>query len=338
MSKYRWLTDAAIPEVNKLMYLTSVRPRPMVAALIFLYLSALSVQVLASTPSIEVIRKEILILDRAKRAVKQQLPPLTYGNTPAAQASQYIQYIDSRITALCSQAMYTSGATAIADLPCPPPTNLLPGYERPAAGSHQDRIRAMDRRLLESLGDFDDMLAAERRKVRADSPEAAGSAPGEPGTSKSTSGAHTAGKGQGGERRAPGIRIGTSEGRQGRGHGHDGPYADASSGAWQERGPGQIGEAQGHDRTAQQAQGNMPAGTGREAQDRQQGPHAAKGQAGTVPGVGTESASDTGSHDSIHEDDDIVARQLREAAEKETDPELKKKLWEEYRRYKESRR
>ena len=34
------------------------------------------------------------------------------------------------------------------------------------------------------------------------------------------------------------------------------------------------------------------------------------------------------------EDDDIVARQLREAAEKETDPELKKKLWEEYWKYK----
>ncbi len=33
-------------------------------------------------------------------------------------------------------------------------------------------------------------------------------------------------------------------------------------------------------------------------------------------------------------DDDVVARQLREAAEKETDPELKRKLWEEYRRYK----
>jgi hypothetical protein len=37
-------------------------------------------------------------------------------------------------------------------------------------------------------------------------------------------------------------------------------------------------------------------------------------------------------------DDDIVARQLREAAEKETDPELKKKLWEEYRKYKEGTR
>jgi len=33
-------------------------------------------------------------------------------------------------------------------------------------------------------------------------------------------------------------------------------------------------------------------------------------------------------------DDDVVARQLREAAEKETDPVLKEKLWEEYRRYK----
>jgi hypothetical protein len=32
--------------------------------------------------------------------------------------------------------------------------------------------------------------------------------------------------------------------------------------------------------------------------------------------------------------DDVVARQLREAAERETDPELKKKLWDEYRKYK----
>ncbi len=37
-------------------------------------------------------------------------------------------------------------------------------------------------------------------------------------------------------------------------------------------------------------------------------------------------------------DDDIVARQLREAAEKESDPELKRKLWDEYRRYKQSYR
>ncbi len=35
------------------------------------------------------------------------------------------------------------------------------------------------------------------------------------------------------------------------------------------------------------------------------------------------------------DDDDVVARQLREAAESESDPVLREKLWEEYRRYKE---
>lgn len=43
-----------------------------------------------------------------------------------------------------------------------------------------------------------------------------------------------------------------------------------------------------------------------------------------------EKAGDGGS------DDDIVARQLREAAEKETDPVLKEKLWAEYNKYKAS--
>ena len=37
-------------------------------------------------------------------------------------------------------------------------------------------------------------------------------------------------------------------------------------------------------------------------------------------------------------DDDVVARQLREAAETETDPLLKKQLWEEYKKYKKSTR
>ena len=35
-------------------------------------------------------------------------------------------------------------------------------------------------------------------------------------------------------------------------------------------------------------------------------------------------------------DDDVVARQLREAAMKEKDPAIREKLWEEYREYKKS--
>ena len=47
--------------------------------------------------------------------------------------------------------------------------------------------------------------------------------------------------------------------------------------------------------------------------------------------------SETDQRRKDYADDDIVARQLREAAEKETDPELKAKLWKEYEEYKKSK-
>ena len=42
----------------------------------------------------------------------------------------------------------------------------------------------------------------------------------------------------------------------------------------------------------------------------------------------------SGNKDLSQSDDDIVAKQLREAAEQETDPEVKARLWEEYENYK----
>jgi hypothetical protein len=80
---------------------------------------------------------------------------------------------------------------------------------------------------------------------------------------------------------------------------------------------------------------------------------AEKGSAGTQKAVqketgegGTETAAEGASRQGSEgpsgkpkgysggKDDDIVARQLREAAENETDPELKAKLWKEYEEYK----
>ena len=67
-------------------------------------------------------------------------------------------------------------------------------------------------------------------------------------------------------------------------------------------------------------------------------PEAAAGR----PGGGLSGSADqaerpptAGRPDLEEGDDDIVARQLREAAEQETDPEVKERLWEEYRKYKE---
>lgn len=76
----------------------------------------------------------------------------------------------------------------------------------------------------------------------------------------------------------------------------------------------------------------------------EKGSHTKKGE--VDEGVATSGKSSNGGQDSPREqatrydkeDDDIVARQLREAAENETDPELKEKLWKEYEEYKENTR
>lgn len=83
------------------------------------------------------------------------------------------------------------------------------------------------------------------------------------------------------------------------------------------------------------------------------GSDSADGSLGTVTGAGGDNSHGEGAGRGVQRqggsqgappdipdgsDDDVVARQLREAAEKETDPELKKKLWEEYRKYKQGTR
>ncbi len=57
-------------------------------------------------------------------------------------------------------------------------------------------------------------------------------------------------------------------------------------------------------------------------------------------GAGKQTVTGGGQPENIPDgsDDDVVARQLRKAAEQETDPQLKKKLWEEYRKYKQGTR
>ena len=86
--------------------------------------------------------------------------------------------------------------------------------------------------------------------------------------------------------------------------------------------------------------GEDGSGTGREG--GQGGDVAAgSGTQGGGGGVGGGAKGGSGSRDVPADipdgrDDDIVARQLREAAMKEMDPELRERLWEEYRKYKQS--
>jgi hypothetical protein len=289
----------------------------------------------ASSPSIDTLRREIVILDRARRNVAAHLEK-DHGTRYSSKISgQYRQYLDSRIAELCSQALSIDGLSAIAGLPCPPPHSMLPGYQVPAAESSEQRLRAIDQQLLESLGNFDELLAAEQQKVMAKRPEAAGSAPGEPGAQNKRSG----------------DRSGSAGGGSG---GMQGSSSDSRPGSQQGQGGYEQGGMQGNDSAGQQegeyqgktARSGMPGmhgepgSMGKENGQRGEG-QAQRGSTGRQPGTvagGGPGVTDKEGGPSIYADDDIVARQLREAAEKETDPELKKKLWEEYRRYKEANR
>ena len=62
-------------------------------------------------------------------------------------------------------------------------------------------------------------------------------------------------------------------------------------------------------------------------------PGASGDVAGNEGESGTAGQAGQGSSRPPREDEDVVARQLREAAEQETDPVLREKLWKEYEAY-----
>jgi len=103
--------------------------------------------------------------------------------------------------------------------------------------------------------------------------------------------------------------------------------SSAGGGAGQRSGgPGAEAGARGGGRTADNTTGDSRDAGGLEGGD---------GSAGGVEGAAAQNdrvPPDVGDG----RDDDVVARQLREAAIEEEDPELREKLWDEYREYKKS--
>ena len=90
----------------------------------------------------------------------------------------------------------------------------------------------------------------------------------------------------------------------------------------------------GDDPEAQTPAGGDSGSSGEETGDEESGaqPGAPVGADSTGTGSGGAIPPDVGDGS----DDDIIARQLREAAMNEEDPELREKLWQEYRDYKDS--
>jgi hypothetical protein len=110
--------------------------------------------------------------------------------------------------------------------------------------------------------------------------------------------------------------------------GRSGSSGQSSGGGAGQRGrPGAEAGARGGDRTADNTTGGSPDAGGLEG---------GEGSGGGVQGEATQGDPRVPKDVGDGSDDDVVARQLREAAMKEDDPELREKLWDEYREYKKS--
>jgi len=128
-----------------------------------------------------------------------------------------------------------------------------------------------------------------------------------------------------------------SQERAARGSG-SGPAGGAVEG--EESGDGQSGEGD----EGEGMPGEGPEGAGGDAGGRGESAGGRSGEQGGGGGVGGGGPLGGAGPNTVPadipdgRDDDIVARQLREAAMKETDPELRERLWEEYRQYKQGTR
>jgi hypothetical protein len=256
------------------------------------------------------IRSSILALDSARKTALQELEGQALPGNEESDYRDFIIFLNTRIINYCTELAEQQGPAALEDLPCPAGGMMTGSAENPpppseeifyttASGeatdqTQEEKTTGLEGDFLSALGEFDEMLLKEEEKVAARVP------------SQRESGSSS--------------QAGTSGG--------SGTAGDAGSGQENRSGEEGTGDESGDDAVSSSGeQSGSTSGDQRKSGD------------GSGSGAG-----DTSIDHSVYgapggklpppEDDDIVARQLREAAEKEPDPELKKKLWEEYWKYK----
>lgn len=249
----------------------------------------------------------------------------TGGGLSRAEAEDYLAYLGRLERSVLSGCITVMQLKQELDDWSPEPGCNQEGMRPPGPVSfdgeltEEERVANLDGELGNSMSEFDEMLLREMdelQRKRSGSPDDAG-----------RSGAGAAGGADGASSAAGGGEAGESA--------EPGEEYDQQSG----QGEGQQSDRQDGRQAGGQQQTETEQGEGRPQGDADATQTAAGDQRGGVHGgsrQGGKDASQTAKRDAppAEDDDDIVARQLREAAEKETDPELREKLWEEYRRYK----
>ena len=262
----------------------------------FIALPAMLSVILAWTATDESIAQLRLDFAALRAAEDDYRAQREFGGLNGAEAADYAAYVArlQRRVFEGCQAVLSTGSNIPEDLPCP---TSLPQETGPA-----DIVLEAERTPEEQVAALDEMLMAglgeyDERLLR-EQERIKASAP----NNNSGSGS---GNGMGGE-------GGDGTGGEGQGDSQDGTEGETGN-----QGRNTGGTAGENSETG--TTGGQPRGG---AVDSSEGSGDKGKDSDRPPDIGDGS------------DDDVVARQLREAAENETDPELKAKLWEEYRRYK----
>jgi len=201
-----------------------------------------------------------------------------------------------------------AGRTGDGSAPLPPPSLDVPEDQE------LDQLRALQRELDQSIAAFDDMLLTESELARVESELKMKQLAQEAAEAARGLAEGDGGGGEGSEDSESGMESGTSSSGDGTETGEDAEQ-------------GGMEGLEGDTGDADPEGGNKETGGGRDPSKR---------PAKSSQGQGTEKSAGQAEQAAGTQDDDIVARQLREAAEKETDPVLKERLWKEYHDYKKS--
>ena len=219
---------------------------------------------------------------------------------------RFADFLQYRISLYCRELLEKEGPGAIDQLPCPDETILITRPGKSTSQTSTEAVSQLDASLLEALGDFDEMLLKEEEHINVKKGQTSGGAAGGVGSSAGGTG-----------------MTGTANGTGQPSHGNIGSNGSPSQGSDTQQTTAALGE---ETKTGSKDSASQPGGKGEKSTSGQ-----AAGSGGETAGAKT-GTQEIPTLDTS--DDDIVARQLREAAENETNPELKRKLWEEYRRYK----
>lgn len=236
---------------------------------------------------------------RAARGAAKTIP------AEAEEHAGFVAGLRVRVLEECENVRRLGGEDSIRGFVCTPASGeARPPVRAGAVLTEEEKRAAVQARLNQLEGDIDDSLQKRQQDIR----QKAGAA--------SARAAAGGGMGAGG---GGGVGAGAGAG------------AGAGTGTGSSASPGSTwGPPPPEGAGKSGSEGERSASSG----SRQTGSSSSASTGGPARGQSPQrqAANDGGS------DDDVVARQLREAAEKETDPVLKEKLWDEYRKYKEGKR